>query len=339
MKHLGTSTIERQQALIRTEVGKHVVQGQPYALVDFPSYSNVGDSAIWLGLTKVLLEVTGRRPSYVSHSRPKDISALWSALPNGPIIICGGGNFGDIWKDHQGLRYRLMREFPGRQIVQMPQSIQFNDPRNLALCSEEIARHGNFYLMVRDDRSLRIAQENFTCPVSLIPDTAFCLGALEQSRAQRYDTIYMLRSDSEKSDVDLSEAQSIVDGPVWDWLDEPAHTRRKCPMTVAKTVASGKFSMNAFRVRHYEDLASRRLVRGIAMLSQGQRIVTDRLHVHIMSLLLNIPHVALDNSYGKVHGYIDAWTDECPLVSKAINSKEVLRGLARFTHRGFSRAI
>ena len=37
-------------------------------------------------------------------------------------------------------------------------------------------------------------------------------------------------------------------------------------------------------------------------------MVTDRLHAHILSLLLDIPHVVLDNSYGKVGGFVDAWT-------------------------------
>ncbi|WP_276524270.1 polysaccharide pyruvyl transferase family protein, partial [Enterobacter hormaechei] len=46
--------------------------------------------------------------------------------------------------------------------------------------------------------------------------------------------------------------------------------------------------------------ARRRVERGLRLLSRGERIVTDRLHGHILSLLLGIPHVVLDNDYGKL---------------------------------------
>jgi pyruvyl transferase EpsO len=46
-------------------------------------------------------------------------------------------------------------------------------------------------------------------------------------------------------------------------------------------------------------------------------VVTDRLHAHLLALLLGIPHVVLDNSYGKLHHFIAAWTHESPLVHLA----------------------
>jgi pyruvyl transferase EpsO len=52
-------------------------------------------------------------------------------------------------------------------------------------------------------------------------------------------------------------------------------------------------------------------------LSAGRVVVTDRLHGHILSLLLGIPHVVLDNSYGKLHQFVAAWTESSPLVHTA----------------------
>ena len=37
-------------------------------------------------------------------------------------------------------------------------------------------------------------------------------------------------------------------------------------------------------------------------------MITDRLHAHILCTLLDHPHIALDNSYGKLKGFIEAWT-------------------------------
>jgi pyruvyl transferase EpsO len=36
-------------------------------------------------------------------------------------------------------------------------------------------------------------------------------------------------------------------------------------------------------------------------------VITDRLHGHILCTLLGIPHCVIDNSYGKIGGFADAW--------------------------------
>src|SRR3546814_17237088 len=64
----------------------------------------------------------------------------------------------------------------------------------------------------------------------------------------------------------------------------------------------------AQRAARKQRLAEWRFKRGLAMLAAGELVVTDRLHAHILSLLLDIPHVLLDNSYGKVAGFADQWT-------------------------------
>jgi exopolysaccharide biosynthesis predicted pyruvyltransferase EpsI len=52
-------------------------------------------------------------------------------------------------------------------------------------------------------------------------------------------------------------------------------------------------------------------------ISRGCSIVTDRLHVHICSLLLGRPHAVLDNSYGKVRRFMSALSDGTDLSYKA----------------------
>lgn len=36
--------------------------------------------------------------------------------------------------------------------------------------------------------------------------------------------------------------------------------------------------------------------------------MTDRLHAHVFSLLLGIPHVVLNDRYGKLRSFHEAWT-------------------------------
>jgi pyruvyl transferase EpsO len=55
-------------------------------------------------------------------------------------------------------------------------------------------------------------------------------------------------------------------------------------------------------------VAAQRLRFGAQMLGRSDVVVTDRLHGHILSLLLGKPHVVLDNSYGKVRSFFETWT-------------------------------
>ena len=80
---------------IETTLGALIPRDRPCALVDFPNYTNVGDSAIWVGERAVLddLEVdVGYTADRTSFRR----RTLERRVGRGPILITGGGNFGDL---------------------------------------------------------------------------------------------------------------------------------------------------------------------------------------------------------------------------------------------------
>jgi pyruvyl transferase EpsO len=60
------------------------------------------------------------------------------------------------------------------------------------------------------------------------------------------------------------------------------------------------------------------------MLGAAACVVTDRLHGHILSVLLGIPHVVLDNSYGKVRSFYETWTAQSDLVDWADSPAEAV---------------
>jgi pyruvyl transferase EpsO len=60
----------------------------------------------------------------------------------------------------------------------------------------------------------------------------------------------------------------------------------------------------------FAPLAARWMRRGCALLARGRVVVTDRLHGHILSMLQDIPHVVVDNSYGKLRSTFETWTHE-----------------------------
>ena len=67
-----------------------------------------------------------------------------------------------------------------------------------------------------------------------------------------------------------------------------------------------------------------RLLHAFRFLSRGRVVVTDRLHGHILSVLLNKPNVILDNSYQKLSTYHAAWTPSVTNVQSATNVTEAI---------------
>lgn len=275
--------------MLCTELSKHLALGQPYALVDFPAYGNVGDSAIWLGAARLLKTVSGRAPDYVCSNRNPQFERL--SKVDGPIFISGGGNFGDLYKVHQAFRESLMAECR-QAIIQLPQSIHFADPVNFSRCAEAIRQHGNVHIIVRDRQSLERAQ--FDCPVSLTPDCAIALD-LTSTHSPTHDHVSLLRGtgDRERSSQHADLAQS---GPVFDWVASSPWFRALYKLV--RATHSHLF---------YDVVARHRLAFGVRLLSQGRRVTTDRLHGYIIAALLGIPVTPLDNSYGKVSNYHRDW--------------------------------
>jgi pyruvyl transferase EpsO len=239
-------------------------------------------------------------------SRIDDFSPddLERAMPTGPIFIHGGGNFGDIWEAHQDFRERVLERFPDRQVIQFPQSIHYKSQARLEESARAIGRHKNFVLLVRDEESKEFAQKHFDCEVRLCPDMAFCIGAI-QPAASEFPVLAMLRVDLEKvGDADLSAYPDI---PKEDWTTESAR-RVRVSKALGAATALLALKPDEMRLRKLDAAAHNRLRRGIRQISRGRAIVTDRLHVHICSLLLGRPHAVLDNNYGKIRRFMAAFS-------------------------------
>ncbi|MFT4055016.1 MAG: polysaccharide pyruvyl transferase family protein [Novosphingobium sp.] len=285
--------------------------GPNFALLDFPNHANVGDSAIWLGELALLKKLGGAAPGYVCAFDNFDEDILRAAVPQGTVFLHGGGNFGDIWNHHQVFRENVITRLRDRRIVQLPQSIHYEDPARIAQTARIIAAHPDFTLLVRDYASLELARRHFDCSVELCPDSAFAMGE-RRGAAPSIDVLAMLRTDKERT-----EAGNLPDHiTVEDWLiNDTAAVRRAKVGGVMRAWRS--LSPASMRASAYEAAARHRVERGFRQLERGRAIITDRLHVHILSLLMGRPHAVLDNHYGKIARFLDAFTHSSPLVHRA----------------------
>lgn len=300
----------------------NVVSPGPVALVDYPDFSNVGDSAIWLGQVAYVQHELRVRPSYCCSLGDYSAVALRLSMPEGTILLTGGGNFGTLWRRHQDFRIELLERFPGHPIIQLPQSIHFSDDKSVAETARAICKHGAFTMLVRDRKSFEFTAAKFDCPVHLCPDMALYIGPTAREPSA-VDLLYLLRTDSEQiGELRAPDTDEIK--IVTDWLMESRYRRRlsKLAGLVRSIVAGGGATARTMEV--FNAVAWNRYRRGVKILSQGKVVVTDRLHAHIISILLNIPHVALDNSYGKLGRFIEAWTQGFEGLRQAATMEEAI---------------
>jgi exopolysaccharide biosynthesis predicted pyruvyltransferase EpsI len=285
------------------------------ALLDFPSHSNVGDSAIWLGELAYLRSLGGVSLAYTCDARSYSRGELAKRLGSGIILLSGGGNLGDLWEEPQQLRERVIKDFPDTRIVQLPQSIHFQSQRALLRAREIFDSHSRLTLLVRDRQSLTFARNEFRNPSHLCPDMAFCLGPLKRPRVKAEKIVWLSRTDKESAGPNQSTLGTDIE-PV-DWLDEPVTALRTLNKMLDGRLmryARGASGFNRVRSRVWEQLAHQRLSRGCRLLSAGRTVLTDRLHGHVLSVLLGIPHLLLDNSTGKVRSFYETWTSSLPHV-------------------------
>jgi pyruvyl transferase EpsO len=318
---MGTSLIDRLRTAIECVLDPILADTRRVALLGFPTHANVGDSAIWLG-TLGYLRDKGKVVCYSCDHTTYSRGTLAARLGDGVILLSGGGNFGDIWKLPQRFREQVVRDFPDATIVQLPQSIMFRDERELERARVTFDAHPSLTLLVRDRRSLGFAAENFRMPAHICPDMALWLGPMARPSSPTKPVVWLARTDRERGAGTPPIAVESID-----WLDEPRTPRLGLESLLRELVVEHPRAERVLRSalsRVADGAAATRLRRGCAILSEGRVVITDRLHAHILSLLLGIPNVILDNSYGKVRDFHQTWTSGSELVSLAASPEQAM---------------
>lgn len=298
------------------------------ALLDVPTHQNIGDSAIHLG-TLALLHRAGVRVCYACSIETYSRETLARRLGDGVILLSGGGSLGDLWPLHQQLREQVLADFPDARVIQLPQSLYFRDAATLARARAAFGAHRRLTLLLRDNRSLEAARRAFDAPSDVCPDLAFALGPLPRPVPPRARVVWLARRDRE-----AAPHADAGGHPTFDWAAQP-----RSPLSRVERFGHRVTSAHP-RIEPYAHgplmrlgvIASRARVRsGCAMLAAGDTVITDRLHGHILSLLLGIPHAVLDNSYGKVRSFYETWTRDAPIVRWAETPAEAVRTVEQWT--------
>lgn len=304
----------RLQGLYLTGLNEALGDASDVVLLDWPVHSNVGDGLILLGQLEALRQL-GRPIRAASSLNLGDFQRIRQCLGRSTaILLHGGGNLGTLWPAHQHYREAALEAFADRAVVQLPQSICFEDERATDGFARAIRRHGRFTLMVRDQGSEAFARRWFDCPVRRVPDAALMLAPARPAKA-RFDVLALLRTDKEAGADALrirgalhaaGQAMSIRQA---DWLDDGVPERLLLRvLEVLQRYAYRLDTDGSDRGRMiWTRLAALRLQRGAALLAEGRVLLTDRLHAALLGCLLGMPVVALDNCYGKLSAVLGDW--------------------------------
>ncbi|MGP4714455.1 MULTISPECIES: polysaccharide pyruvyl transferase family protein [unclassified Psychrobacter] len=286
--------------------------------VDYPLHHNVGDLLILLGTIKFFKNNSLNVKAHLSTYNT-DIKLLKKQITPKTTILChGGGNFGDIYPTHQKLREDIVEHFPKNKIIILPQTAFFEDNKSEELSKKIFRAHNNVIMFARDEITYNIFKE-FSSNAYLMPDMAHELyGELPKSKKKK-SVLYFLRDDVEKNPMQLKLQEKIKGHDCVDWSDLLTKKDHRVAYAIHKMIRlnkylrSSKIDKTIFKLwnSHSQLLAFRMSKR----FSSYEKIVTSRLHGHILSCLVDVPSSIIDNSYGKNTSYYDLWTKDLEITS------------------------
>lgn len=299
-----------------------------YHLLDTPNYPNVGDQLIWQGQIDFLKNI-----NYSCLSSTDDVFFSFPKLDSSEIILLqGGGNFGDKYTNHQYFRELVIKKYKNNKIIMFPQSVHFEDEKNFQKTVEIFKSHDNLILCARDEYSHNLFQTHLSnCENLLLPDMAFCSELkLNNNISPSEKFLFLKRNDSELR----KEDHISFDLKKFDVLDWPTHNKsffrkkhilwmianRKISNLIYSNSLFKNFDKNWGLIPPMKREAYIQL--GINFLSPYRANISTRLHGHIYSILLGIPSVFLDNSYGKNSRFYDVWLKDIPHSYFAENHEE-----------------
>jgi len=292
---------ERLYKELFSSISKYINMGDRYIFIEYPFHSNIGDHAIWLGAKRCLNKITGRNYNrcVVSLTPPTDDIHVGKY---DKIIIHGGGNFGTIYRNIHNCKLKWIEKYHDRKIIQLPQTVFFNEDdteNSLYRTCKAIEKCKNFIFMARDHVSYEFAHKHFPCETVLVPDMAFAL----HDKIRRCNKV----PEKNKSEIKFllrTDKESIghkMDGST-DWVEKTKFMRLIKKMHKKLWI---KNNIHLTKLLFFLSLQS--LFRGKKILCQGKTVISDRLHAHILCTLFEIPHVILDNNYGKISSFVNTW--------------------------------
>jgi pyruvyl transferase EpsO len=320
--------------------GAVVPGNRPLALVGFPDHADCGDHAVWLGAKALVGRRGGALPgggvAYQCSAASYDPAEMRAKLGEGTILFLGSGT----GRAALELRKRVLKDFPNNKAVVLPQLVSGPESETLKRWSGEMGQTDlTFFAAGRKSEAL-LKRQFDAARVVLAADAAFLLNERPRPAKPLYDIIWVARTDEERSDEETEAAARLssqgaekFELPRFpDGIDINLVVKQR-PPTVLLTDWHSLFFENeqarlAIRRLEFDARSEVYVARALHLLSLGHVVITDRVHAHVLCLLLHVPHVLIDTASGKNADFNATWTAGSPLV-KLVHSPAEAWTLAR----------
>ena len=336
--------ISNFKSLIRETLLPLVLPYKNTVYLDLPFHTNLGDLLIWLGTEYFFRENSinciYRNSIHTSEKMKINKDSL--------IFLHGGGNFGDVWRDHQDFRIKVIQKYLNNRIIMFPQTVYYSDIELMKSDAKVFAEHKDLYLCARDKVSYDILKKNFTNKILLVPDMAYYIPQISFTNSiLNNKPLYIQRVDGEINTLYDTYAQSF-NCEVADWPtigSDRERFKRFYNQSILRKIfaifynyeknSMDRFVLNWYTYNYLLNLnkkynnkiesfvnywTTKRLLQsvleiGTKFLSNNKVIYSSRLHVCILCSIMDRTCVLMDNSYGKNYNFYRTWLQSDPKIT------------------------
>lgn len=256
-------------------------------LFGVPAHSNLGDQAqaycILRWLKQYLPDYEVETDNWRTASKAR-FSALKKIFRKGDILLCHSGyHITDLYGEKRAY-LRAAKTFPDEPIGILPQTVYFENQKNLEAVAADFNKQGHVTLLCRDEVSYQKAQEAFTnCRLFLFPDiVTMLIGTFEfHTPETKQGVLFCMRNDKEA----LYSKETIAA------LREQLSPLYPTALTDT-TIHAPHEAITADRERYIREK--------VEEIARYRVVVTDRYHGTIFSLIANTPVIIVNSTDHKL---------------------------------------
>ena len=292
-----------------------------YVLWDLPYHENIGDTLIWEG-ERCFLKTLHYKCLDFANAKTCTFPKLQSDVI---ILLHGGGNFGDVWRDAQIFRLEVIRRYPNNKVIVFPQTVYYSNKALIEMDADVMRKHHKLTICARDKNSFELLKNSFNNHILLLPDMAFYISKKRLKNYQIPTTsnrLLVARMDKEAIPINLKEWHGV---DIRDWPTcEKATPKLRFLYALFKLnrIIRAEWSKKNIDFYCNQILRPHLIKSGARFIGCYQEINTTRLHVMILSILLGKDKIYfLDNNYGKCRSFYDTWLKDLDAVKPYDYSK------------------
>ncbi len=191
---------------------------------------------------------------------------------------------GDVWLRNTNNEIdKIMNDFQDKNIIILPQTIYFENEKNMSKMEKLFAKQKNLTICTREEYSYKLAKEKFSKNnIILCPDMAFFLLYKKDIKKDENTNLLLFRRDKEKLIGKETEKEVI------EKLEKQNVKIQKDDTVINKRI----FKFN--RKKYLNKLLSK--------IKKSEIVITDRLHGMLLTVITGTKCIAFSNNNYKIKG-------------------------------------